>query len=66
MKRLHLSLSEKKVAGVCGGLAEYFDIDPSIVRLAFVLIALCTAIAPMLLFYLIAWIILPSDSGQNV
>lgn len=33
-KRLHKSESDKKLCGVCGGIAEYFDIDPTLVRLA--------------------------------
>jgi phage shock protein C len=39
-RRLHKSARDKVVAGVCGGLAEYFGIDPAIVRLAFVIAAL--------------------------
>ena len=47
--------------GVCGGLAEYFDIDVSLIRLAFVAICLLSAILPMLLFYIIAWIVIPVE-----
>lgn len=38
MKRLYRSRTERMIAGVCGGLADYFDIDPTLVRLAFVLL----------------------------
>lgn len=59
MKRLYLSQTDKKLAGVCGGLAEYMDIDPTIVRLLTVVVGLITGIIPMLIGYLLAWIIVP-------
>ena len=39
-KRLHKSESDKKICGVCGGIAEYFDIDPTLVRLAWIIFCL--------------------------
>ncbi len=60
-KKLYRSLSKKMLGGVCGGLAEYFDLDVSLVRLIFVGLALVTALVPMLIFYLIAWIIIPVE-----
>lgn len=57
MKRIYRSKKEKIIAGVCGGIAEYFDIDPVIVRLVF--IALILASFSSLIFYIIAWIIVP-------
>ena len=59
MKRLTLSTTEKKIAGVCGGLAEYFDVDPTIVRLIVVLGALITAVIPVAIGYILAWMIMP-------
>jgi phage shock protein C len=44
---------------VCGGLAEYFEVDPTIVRLVVVAVALVTAVIPMLVGYLLSWIIIP-------
>lgn len=49
------------LGGVCGGLAEYFDLDVSLIRLIFVGLALLTAILPMVLFYLIAWLVIPLE-----
>ncbi len=46
--------------GVCAGLGEYLEVDPTLIRLAFVLLALVTGIVPVLIFYLIAWIIVPA------
>jgi len=49
------------LGGVCGGLAEYFDMDVSLVRLTFVAACLATAILPMTFFYMIAWIVVPVE-----
>jgi phage shock protein C len=56
-KRLVRSEQNKVVAGVCGGLGEYFDIDPTIVRLVFIVFAL--AGGPGILAYIIMWLIMP-------
>jgi len=64
-KKLYRSLSRKMLGGVCGGLAEYFDLDVSLVRLIFVGITLITAIVPMLIFYIIAWIIIPVEPSPE-
>ena len=50
---------DKKIAGVCGGLANYLDFDPTIVRILFVLIAFAGGAA--VLAYLIIWIIAPEE-----
>jgi phage shock protein C len=60
-KKLYRSVGQKMLGGVCGGLAEYFGIDVSLVRLLFVGVCLVTALLPMLLFYLIAWIVVPTE-----
>lgn len=60
-KRLYRSTSQKMLGGVCGGLAEYFDMDPSLIRLIFVAVCLMTAVLPMTFFYLIAWIVVPIE-----
>jgi len=63
-KKLYRSIDQKMLAGVCGGLAEYFDIDVSIVRLMLVGGALVTAVLPMSLFYIISWIVIPQAQPQ--
>ena len=60
-KRLYKSNTDKMVAGVCGGIAAYFDIDPTLVRLIWVLF--CVAGGSGLLAYIIAAIIIPQDPG---
>ena len=59
MKRLFLSATDKKLAGVCGGLGEYFDADPTLIRLFTAIIAIVTGVIPMLIGYLVAWMIIP-------
>ncbi|MGA2586385.1 MAG: PspC domain-containing protein [Candidatus Aminicenantales bacterium] len=61
-KRLHRSLKHKMIGGICAGLAEYFDLDVSLVRLAFVGIMIVSALFPMFLFYVIAWIVIPVEA----
>ncbi len=60
-KRLYRSTSQKMLGGVCGGLAEYFDVDVSVIRLLFVGLTLVTALFPMTFFYIIAWIVVPQQ-----
>ena len=59
MKRLYRSNTQKMIAGVCGGIGEYFGIDPTLVRLGFVLVSLLGGSG--LLAYLIAAIIIPAQ-----
>lgn len=61
MKRLYRSTYDKKLGGVCGGLAEYFEIDPTWVRLGVVLATLIYGAG--LLAYLVAWFIIPPNPG---
>lgn len=58
-QRLHRSASDSKLAGVCGGIAEYFETDSTIVRLVWVLVTFVTGIIPGLVVYLVAWLIMP-------
>ncbi len=59
-KQITLSATDKKIAGVCGGLAEYLDVDPSIVRLVWVALSVVPGgFIGGALAYLLAWIIIP-------
>lgn len=57
MKKLYRSREDKKIAGVCGGIAEYFGVDPTLVRLAAVLFIFASGAG--LIAYVIAWAIIP-------
>jgi phage shock protein C len=59
-KRLMRSTSDTKIAGVCGGIAEYFDVDSTFVRLIWVLLILLPIpLVPAFLGYFVAWVIIP-------
>ena len=64
MKRLTLSATDKKIAGVCGGIAEYAEIDPTVVRLVLVVLTLATAVVPLVIAYLVAWMIMPTPRSS--
>jgi phage shock protein C len=57
VKRLTRSSTDKKIAGVCGGLAEYFDLDPMLVRIVWLLLLFFAGTG--FLAYVILWIALP-------
>jgi phage shock protein C len=59
MKQLYRSRSNSVLAGVLGGLGEYFEVDPVLLRLGFVFLLLITAIVPGVLAYLAAIFIVP-------
>ncbi len=63
-KRLHKSRSDRMIDGVCAGIAEYFGVDPTLVRVAFVLLLFAGGAG--LLLYLVGMIIMPSDLGSPV
>jgi len=65
MTRLYRSITERKLGGVCGGLGEIFDVDPTIMRLGVIFVALFTAVFPVLITYLVAWIIIPEGRPKN-
>ncbi len=65
MKKLYRSRKNKSVAGIFGGLANMYDVDPTMLRLAFVFITLLTAIFPALIFYIIAALIIPLEPKKS-
>ena len=59
-KRLYLSKTDKKIMGVCGGLAEYLNIDPTVIRLIAVVLIFCTG-GGAIIAYLIVGVIVPNQ-----
>jgi phage shock protein PspC (stress-responsive transcriptional regulator) len=55
LKRSH----NKMIAGVCAGIAEYLNFDPSLVRIGYALISLFSAAFPGILVYIILWVVIP-------
>jgi phage shock protein C len=64
MKKLYRS-SNRIMAGVCGGIAEYFDIDPTLIRVAYVILSLFSAAFPGVLLYIILMILIPNYDQLN-
>jgi len=62
-KRLYRRREGRVVAGVCAGLAAYFGIDPTLVRLAFAVVTVFGGIG--ILVYLVAWIVIPEEGGDG-
>ena len=59
-RRLTRSTTDKKIAGICGGLAEYFGVDATPVRLLWVILSiLCGAVVGGVIAYVLAWLIIP-------
>lgn len=56
-KRLKLS-NDKKIAGVCGGIAEYFGWDPTLVRVGYVLLSIFTAFTGVVAYFIL-WLVMP-------
>lgn len=60
MKKLFRS-SDRILAGVCGGIAEYLDVDPTVIRVLYAVLSLFTVGFPGLLLYIILMILIPSQ-----
>lgn len=59
IKKLTRPKKNRIIAGVCLGIAEYFDVDPTAIRLLWSIVTILTGLAPGILAYIIAWIIIP-------
>lgn len=66
MKKLYRSSTNKVAAGIIGGLGEYWNIDPVVLRLGFVFLILITGLVPGVLAYIIALFIVPEPIGAPV
>lgn len=61
MKRLYRSRSERKLAGVCGGVGEYLEADPTVVRVVFLLGTIMTGFFPGIFIYFVLALIMPEE-----
>lgn len=59
VKRLYRSRTDRQISGVCGGLAAYFDVDPTLIRIVFVAISLMGG--PGLLLYIVLALVVPEE-----
>jgi phage shock protein PspC (stress-responsive transcriptional regulator) len=66
-RRLRRSITDRQIAGVCGGLAEYFQVDATAVRLVWVVLSIfCGAIIGGVIAYLLAWLIIPNATSSSI
>lgn len=63
-KRLYRTGYNKMLGGVCNGLAEYFDVDPTIIRLLWLIFIFCAGSG--ILAYLVAWVVIPEKSTLEI
>ena len=63
-RRLTRSAQHKMIAGVCGGLADYFNLDVTLVRVAYVLISILSVAFPGILAYIILMFVVPPPDSQ--
>ncbi|WFA09160.1 PspC domain-containing protein [Tissierella sp. Yu-01] len=63
-KKLYLSSTDKKISGVCGGIGEYFEIDSTLIRLAWVFLLIPTAFFGGIIAYFIAAAIIPKQTWE--
>jgi phage shock protein PspC (stress-responsive transcriptional regulator) len=66
-RRLRRSTTDRQIAGVCGGMAEYFNTDPTLVRLIWVVLSIFGgAVIGGIIAYLLAWLIIPQATGSSL
>ena len=65
-RRLTRSNRDKMIAGVCGGLAEYLDMDPTVVRVLYVLVSILSAAFPGIIAYIVLMFLMPPPPPEQV
>jgi len=66
MVRLYRSEADKKIAGICGGLAEGYKMDSNLIRVVVVFLGIATGGLPLLVAYIVGWIIIPPRPAPPV
>ena len=65
MKKLYLARADKKIFGVCGGIGESYDIDPTLIRLIWVVGTIFTGFVPGIIAYILFWLIMPLNPERG-
>lgn len=63
MKKLTRSTTDRWIAGVCGGIGDYLEIDPNVIRVIWIIFTVPTGFFPGIIIYILLWILLPEE-GQ--
>ncbi len=64
-KRLLRSKTNRMIAGVCGGIGEYFDTDPNLIRVIWIVITVLSGFFPGILAYILVWLIIPESGSEE-
>ena len=64
-RKLYRARHDRRLAGVCGGLGEYFQVDSTLLRLLWVLLLFPTGVIGGVLFYVVAWVIVPEEPAYS-
>ena len=64
MKRLYRSKKDRILGGVCAGLGEHLDVDPTVIRLIWAVVSVLS-IGTGIVIYVLAWIIIPEEDGEE-
>ena len=65
MKKLYRSRRDKMVTGLCGGLAEYLNVDATLLRIVVVIVAIFSTGVPIILIYIVACLVIPKEPGTE-
>ncbi len=66
MRKLFRDKWDKKIAGVCGGIGQYLQLDPTLIRITFIAACCISFFVPMIVIYLIAWLLMPEGPKTYV
>ena len=61
---LHRSRRHRLIAGVCGGIADWLGWDPTVVRIVYVAVSICSVAFPGAIVYLVLWLLMPNESAE--
>ena len=64
-RQLRRSRTNRQIAGVVGGLAEYFSVDPTLLRVGYVVVSIVSAAFPGILVYLLLWLLVPEAGNAE-
>jgi len=65
INRIYCSQTDKKIAGIFGGIGEAYDLDPNMLRLGAIFLGVATGVLPLVVAYLIGWMILPKGPPKE-
>ena len=65
-KKLYRSRTSRMIGGLCGGLGEYLDLDPTVVRVLFLILMFITGVAPMIIVYIVMLFVVPNKPEEAV